>query len=507
MPKSSRPATLPVLLLALADVALHLATAARYGIFRDELYYIACARHLTWGYVDHPPLIALITWLVIHTLGTSLIALRLLPALAGGALVILTARTARELGGNSFAQTLAAAAILPVPIYLILHHWLTMNAFEPLLWTGVLYFALRLVNTRDPRYWLPIGILTGIGFENKYSMLFCITALILGLLLTPSRLLLRTRWFWISALIATAIFMPNLIWLIHHHFPFLEFEQNSRLSGSRIKRGPIAFLADQALIMNPLSAALALAGLCWLFISRPARAYRFLGFTCAAILLTLLLIKAKNYYAAPAYPALFAAGAAAFESFTANKQQLLRPVFGSALLLSGFFFAPLVMPILPIPPFLKLQAAMHGFTPVRFENQPGSLLPQYFSDEFGWEDMVRKTAAVYSSLPKEEQPTTAIFANDYGQAAAIDFFGPRYGLPPSVSKAESFWLWGPRSYTGQSVIVLGSDGAGDRRHFRSVQIETLVDNPYARADEHYNILLCHDLNRSLQTLWPSLKSW
>ena len=497
--------TTPVLLLALADAVLHLATANRYGIFRDELYYIACAHHLAWGYVDHPPFIAFITWLVAHTLGTSLIALRLLPALAGGLLVILTARVAHELGGDSFAQTMAAATIIPVPIYLILHHWLTMNAFEPLLWTGILYFALRLINTSDPRHWLPIGVLTGIGLENKYSMLFCIAGLVLGFLLTPARGWLASRFFWIAAAISALIFLPNLAWLIHHHFPFLEFEHNSRLSGSRIQRGPIDFLADQALIMNPVAATLALVGLVWLFVNPRPRNYRFAGITFLTILLPFLLLKAKNYYVAPAYPLLFAAGAVALESATANKQQSLRRVYASALLVSGLFFAPLVMPILPVPRFLRLHQALGNFTPVRFENQPDSVLPQYFSDEFGWREMARKTGEVYARIPAADRPATAVFANNYGQASAIDYFGPDYGLPPSISRAESFWLWGPRDYTGASVIVLGSDGKGDREHFRTVEIETAVDHPYARRDEHFNILLCRDLNTDLRILWPSIK--
>ena len=161
-----------VLSIACLLVLAHLLTASRYGIFRDELYYIDCSRHLGAGYVDHPPLIAWITWIVLHTIGSSLIALRLLPALASGLLVWMTARIAQEWGGGRYAQFLAALSIASVPIYLILQHWLTMNAFEPLCWAGIFWAASRLLLRQDPRYLVSIGVLAGIGLENKYSIVF-----------------------------------------------------------------------------------------------------------------------------------------------------------------------------------------------------------------------------------------------------------------------------------------------------------------------------------------------
>lgn len=496
-----------ILLLAFAVVALHLATAGRYGIFRDELYYLACAKHLAWGYVDQPPLIALLTWLTTHLFGSSLLAIRFLPALASGLLVLLTATIARELGGGRFAQYFAAFAVIPVPIYLILHHWLTMNAFEPLFWMAVVWCALRSINTNEPRYWLIAGVLCGIGLENKYSMLFCIAGLIVGLVLTQERRWLRNRWFWAGVILALTLFLPNFLWLIHHNFPFLEFERDSRMSGSRIARAPIAFIADQALIMNPLLFPLWIAGLVWLFTSVRSKKYRLLGWMFLTIFLTLLLMKAKNYYVAPAYPMLFAAGAVAIEQATAHKRHWFRFAYIAAILLSGCVLAPLVMPILPVQSFLRYQKHLGGFTPVQFENLKPSPLPQYFADEFGWENMARQTAKVYNRLPPADRADTAIFANNFGEAGAIDFFGPKYGLPPSISNHESYWLWGPRNYTGKSVIVLGSDGVGDREHFRSVEVAGRVDDPYCRPIERFDLFLCHGLTTELHAFWPKTKNW
>ena len=496
-----------VALIALAKFAVQFGTAGGYGIFQDELYFLACARHLAWGYVDHPPLIAGVTWLAVHVFGVSLWGLRFLPAVAGGGLVWMTARVAREFGGGRGAQILAAVAVLPVPVYLMLGHWLTMNAFEPLLWTTTLWLALRMVSQDEPRHWLAIGTVWGIGMENKYSMLFPAAALVLALVLTPERRLLRSRWFPAGVAVAALLFLPNLVWLARNHFPFLEFEHHSRLSGARIVRSPLGFVADQILIMNPLLAPLWMGGLTWLMLSVRARKYRFAGWTFLGIFLSLLVLQAKNYYVAPAYPVLLAAGAVALEEATAARWRWTRSAYAAAVLAAGLVMAPLVLPVLPVGTFIRYQRALGGFQPVRFERQASGPLPEQFAGEFGWEEMARETGRVYHGLPEAERRDTAIFANDYSEAGAIDFFGPKYGLPPAISNHETYWLWGPRDYTGKSVIVLGSDGAGDREHFRSVEVAGRADHPYAREDERFDIYLCKDLTGGLRDAWPSIKRW
>jgi hypothetical protein len=325
--------------------------------------------------------------------------------------------------------------------------------------------------------------------------------------LTPQRRVLRSWWFLAGVGVALLLFLPNLLWLIHNGFPFLEFERHSRMTGSRIIRSPLAFVADQALIMNPLLAPLWIAGLIWLLRSKAANSFRFLGWTALLLSLLMIVLQAKNYYLTPIYPVLFAAGAIAFERWTAGRRAWLRPASIGAVALSFVVLAPLVMPILPVHSFLAYQQEMHGFTPVRFEALPDDPLPQYFADEFGWEEMTRRTASVYNSLPEPERRTTAIFANNYGEAAAIDFFGPRYGLPPAVSGNESFWFWGTHGYTGSTVLVLGSDGTGDREHFRTVEPVQEINDPLSRYEERYSLFLCRGLNTNLQTLWPKLKKW
>ena len=251
-------------------------------------------------------------------------------------------------------------------------------------------------------------------------MLFLAGALVLGLLLTPARRWLANRYFVIAAILAVLLFLPNLVWLAHHGFPFLEFERNSRQSGSRILRGPVSSFLNQALIMNPALAPLWMTGLVWLF-SRRAQSFRFLAWTTCLLMVFMVGVQAKNYYVAPIYPVLFKAGAVALERFTLRSRLWMRPVYASAIVLSGLLLSPLVMPVLSVSHFLAYQRLWHGFTPVRFEDEPAKPLPQYFADEFGWEEMARETGKVYALLPNETRSSTAIFANNYGQASAIDF--------------------------------------------------------------------------------------
>jgi len=497
-----------VLVLALAGAKLifHLLTANRYGVFRDELYYLACGEHLDWGYVDQPPLIALVAWMARHLFGDWLVGLRFFPALAGAATVWLTGKLAREMGGGALAQMLAALAVIAVPIYLVMHHWLTMNAFEPFIWIGCAWCIVRAIDRNEPRYWIWFGVLVGVGTETKYGIAFFIAAVVIGLILTPERRFLVTKQFWIGALIAFLIFLPNLIWLTRHDFPFLELMHNIRQTQRDVVRGPIAFVIDQVQIMNPILLPLWLGGLIWLFLGSERRRFRVLSIVYVALLAMFIVLRGKNYYLASIYPVLFAAGAVGLERITAAHWKWIRVAYPVLVLVSAIILAPTVSPILSPEGVVAYQKKL-GFEPPKAENQPTGPLPQYFADEFGWENMARETARVYKSLSPEEQARTAIFANSYGQAGAIDFFGPRLGLPKSICNHQSYWLWGPRDYDGSVVIVLGSDGTGDREHFQSVEPAGRAEHPYSRRDEHFDIFLCRGFAGDLRQAWPKLKKY
>ena len=262
-----------VLAIAAAKLLVYFYTGRHYGHFVDELYYLACSRHLDWGYVDQPPLIALVTWLWRSMFGQSLAAIRLLPALAGVAEVVLTALIARELGGKRFAQALAALATLVAPGILGGDGLLTMNAFEPLFWMGCAYLLIRLIKTENEKLWIWFGVLAGFGLENKYSMLIFGAGLVLGLLLTPQRRLLASRWLWVGGAIAFLIFLPNLLWNIQHHFPFLELQANIRASGRDVPLGPVAFFVQEILLMLPLTLPIWLGGIWFYFFTQRGKAF------------------------------------------------------------------------------------------------------------------------------------------------------------------------------------------------------------------------------------------
>jgi hypothetical protein len=381
-----------------------------------------------------------------------------------------------------------------------------MNAFEPLIWVACGWCVVRAIDRDEPRSWLWFGVLIGIGMENKYSTAFFACAVFGGLLLTPQRRFLASKWIWLGALCSTLIFLPNLIWLIRHHFPFLELMHNIRSTNRDVVRGPVAFVVDQAMIMNPILFPLWLSGLFWLFLSREGSRFRILGWIYGFLLVTFVVLKGKNYYLAPAYPMLFAAGAVVFENASRLRFGWSRPGYVALIVIVTCLLAPLSVPVLSPENYVRYQKAL-GFEPPKAENQQTGPLPQHFADEFGWDEMAREVGRVYNALPPEERAKTAIFANNYGEAGAIDFFGKKYGLPKSISNHQSYWLWGPREYTGESVIVLGSDGTGDRKWFATVEAVGRTDHPYSRRDEQFDVFLCRGLNTTLQARWPKAKKW
>jgi len=492
--------------IAAAKLLLHLLTASRYGPFRDELYYVACSEHLGAGYVDHPPLIALITWVARHAFGESLFALRLLPAAAGAGLVWMTGALAREMGGGRFAQALAALAALFVPYYLILQSWLTMNAFEPLLWAACAWCVARAINSGDPRLWLAFGILAGVGLENKYSIAFFLVGVLAGLLSTSARHFVGSRWFWLGVLASVAIFVPNLVWLIRHDFPFLELMHNVRMSARDVKRPPLAFIADQAMVHNPLLFPLWAGGLLWMLADPRGRRFRVLGIAFLVVFAALMLLKGKNYYVSPVYPMLFAAGSVAFEAVTEGRWMPARKAYVAGTVVFSLLILPIMVPILPVALYVRYQRAL-SYPPPQFEHQRNGVLPQYFADEFGWEEMAQRTAEAFNRLSPADRAKAVIFANDFGEAAAIDFYGPRLGLPKAVCTHQSYWLWEPKRASGEVFLVLGSDGRGDREHFATVEPAGRVEHPYSRLDEHFTIWLCRGLTFDLRENWTAMKKW
>lgn len=496
-----------VLGIALVRFVLYLLYAPQYGYFRDELYYLACAEHPAWGYVDQPPMIAWIAWLLRHSIGTSLYALRLVPALAGVVTIFLAGCLSREFGGGRWAQALAALAALFATVYLGLSHLFTMNALDPPLWMALVIVVIKVVKTGNNKLWVWFGIITGIALLNKYAVAFFVIGLIAGVILTPLRKALLSKWLWIGAAIGIILVLPNFLWQANRGFPFLELMRNIRENGRDTWGGPIWFVGQQIQMLNPPVVVLLISALAFWF-TRMGKQYRALGWAFVVTFLIMLALHGKNYYLAPVYPMVFAAGSVWFERiFSGTWLAWFRPAYAIVLVSTGALLAPLFLPVLPVPTFQRYTEKL-GLAPPKMENQPQGALPQLYADMFGWQSMVRKVAAYYNSLPPEERARTAIYSTSYGAAGAIDFFGPKYGLPKSISGHQSYWYWGPRQYDGSSIIWLGYyDPDYMKRSCQSLNVVTVLDNPLARPDERGTVFHCHGYKWNFQTQWDKMKQF
>ena len=355
-----------VLIVGFSTAALlvHLLTNGRYGYFRDELYYIACGRHLAFGYVDQPPLSILLLRLSELLLGDSLFAIRLFPALAGAAIVAFTGIIARELGGRGWAIVLSCAATLCALFYLAVGNFFSMNAFEPLFWMGAVYLLVRIINGASPTLWLWLGVVLGLGLENKHSTTFFAVGIFLALLLTPQRCHFAEKWIWFGGLTAFAIALPNILWEARYHWPTYELLRNIANSNKNVALSPVQFIAQTINFMNPATLPLWLGGLAWFFGSRAGRRYCAIVIIYVVTLAEFIILHGKSYYLAPAYPMLFAAGGVAIERVFAARLTWLKPALLAIILLAGALFAPVIVPILSPDKLVGYMRAIH-FEPPR----------------------------------------------------------------------------------------------------------------------------------------------
>jgi Dolichyl-phosphate-mannose-protein mannosyltransferase len=497
--------------IALLVFLAHMLVSSRYGYFVDELYYLACSHHLAWGYVDQPPLIAVITWLERSILGDSLPALRFLPAVAAGLRVVLTGYIARELGAKRFGIALSCVCVAVAPLYLGLDSLLTMNVFESLFWMGAAFIALKIFNGANPKLWLLFGAVCGVGLLNKHSMVFFGFALCAGLLLTRQRNQLDKPWIWLGGLLALLIFMPNLIWEIHHHFPTIELLQDVQASGRNAEMNPLKFMLVQMFILHPLSAPVWIAGLVLLLRDKDGNGgWRVLGITYLVIMLCMFILHGRLYYPGPAYPMLFAAGGVAFDRGFGRLQggHWLKPAYITLLVVTGLVLAPFAyFPLLNVNRYIAYSRFMH-LAPVKIENHQMGPLPQIYADQFGWKEMAQVVADAYHKLPPEEQKDCAIFGQNYGQVGAIDFFGSKMGLPPAISGHQNYYYWGPRGFTGQCMIVMDDTQDHLSELFESVEKVGTVYHPLSMPYQHFDVYLCRRPKfGGLQSIWPRLKRW
>jgi hypothetical protein len=527
----ARPERLAPLFLAAAAFTLHVACWDRYGPFRDELYFLACGDRLAWGYVDQPPGIAVVARLASELFGVWVPGLRLLPWLAAAGTVYLTGRLAVRLGGGAAGAGLASAAALAAPVLLGLGHYLTLNVFELLLAAALAQVLVRLAQGDDPRLWAAAGGLAGGAVLFKYTAALLVLSWLAGLLLSPSRRVLRTRWLLAGAGVGALLALPNLAWQAGHGFPFLELVSR----GQAVKNAPFSvggFLGSAVLEVHPLGAVVALAGLGWALAPRrragPARvasgpasldaeaaarpladAARPLALGSLLYLLVLVATRGKSYYAAPAHPALLAIGGAALGPVLARRAwaAVAAP---AVLVVAGLALAPLAIPLLPAPVLVRWQDALRVKPPALERNALGAL-PQLFADQHGWPELARAVAAAAATLTPAERSTAIVFGANYGEAAAVDVLGRALGLdvPPAVSGHNQYWLWGVPEGRGDPVLDIAGGSSACGGLFERAEVGARVPpSPWVMPYEDGRVIwICRGLRRPLPELWPGLRNY
>jgi len=501
------------LLIAGAAFFLMAAFHNSYGYFRDELYYLACSDHLALGYVDQPPLsIALLAaWRWIF--GDSLHAIRLPAALAIGGTAFLTALIARRMGGGRFSLWLSAFSVVAAYMLLGSGRSYSMNSLDILFWTASIYICVRLLAGDSPRLWLAFGAVVGLGLLNKYSIGFMCAGLAAGLVLTPGRRHLAGANFWWGALIALVLFLPHVIWEMQKGLPTLEFMHNA----SQAKNAPMSawsFTLGQVDGMNYMNCPLWLLGLWYFFLHGEGRPFRALAWMYVVVFAIMVAGNGKVYYLSPSYPVLLAGGAVFLEKLlrdhaSASVAKSVKIVYPALI---GVFMAvglPFVLPVLPVDTFIAYEKAL-GKSPKAEELSPVGDLPQYYADQFGWEEFVARVAHIYATLSADEQKQCVIFVRNYGEAGAVDFFGKRYGLPPALCAHNSYWMWGPGERTGNIAIIVGHDRDLDgnlrdlRRRYASVEPAGATACEHCMPYENGRLLfLCRGMNTSFRNLWPA----
>ena len=493
--------------LSLFKLILLIVFAGNYGIFRDEYYYIEISKRLAWGYVDVQPLSEVILSVSRALFGDSIFGIRVFSYLAGSVIVFISGLIARELNGSKFAQIFTAFLVIFSGVVLGTSSYFSMNSFDILLSALMFYFLIRLINTNNAKLWLVIGLLFGLGLQNKLTFLFLGFGLAVGLMLTQNRKHLKSKEIWIGAAIAFIIFLPNIIWQIANNFPTLEFMRNA----SAYKNKPmslIEFTLNSLLELNPGYSLFILTGIYFLFFNKQGKAYSIIGWVYVSVFLIFVFNNGKPYYMGVLYPVILAAGVIGADYLIEN---YLRPFVRTVLVIlvipSVFIVTPFAIPVLNVESFIKYSETL-GIKPESGERSELGKLPQFYADRFGWEEMVQKVASAYNMLSKEERKEALIFGQNYGEAGAANFYRKKYNLPQAISSHNNFWIWGyPKDYKGDILIIIGSNYEDNSEFFEDVQLVENHSNKYGMSYENVGIFICRKPKMPIKEFWEKIKNF
>ena len=484
------------LLLALAalTVLVHALVGGRYGFHRDELATLDDARHLAWGYVAYPPVTPFFGWLSLHVFGTSLSGFRFFASLAGGVAIVLTGLMARELGGGRWAQLFAACAVAPMVI--ATGTLMQYVSFDYLAWVAVAFFMARLCRTNDARWWLAVGVAVGFGMLSKYSMVFLVAGIAVGVIGGELRAHLCSKWLWLGAILAILIFLPNLFWQWRHDFISLQFLQHIHARDVRIGRTK-DFLPDQ-LTLTFFALPVALCGLFFYFSNYGGRQFRALGMMFVVPFALFVLGKGRGYYMAAGYPILYAGGAVLLAAWLTHLERPWRMATGAigwaALAANIILFGALFLPIAPVnSPWWHRMAATNDDV----------------KEEIGWQELAETVRQIRDTLPPEDRARVRILASNYGEAGAINLYGPALGLPPVICPVNSFWERGYGDPPPEVLIVLGSSREDLKDKFDSCELVGHITNregvPNEETTRHPDIFLCRHLRGDWRAMWAKAR--
>ena len=489
------------LIAALVALALHLAGNPHYGFFRDELYFIICGRYPDFGYVDQPPLAPLLAAFS-QSFGISLFALRAIPAIFAAVATYASCICAIEFGGGVFAMIVAALVTIVAPEMMAFGARLSPDTIEMAIWPFIALIALRIVKGRaSPKWWLLAGGLVALAGWGKYSVAFFATALVLGLAFTRQRSVMQNAWFAGGVALAVGLLLPNALWQWHYHFPMLQLLHNDY--GKFLLTWP-PFPVQQIMIMSPLLSIVWLVGLGWLLYHERTR---FLGYCYLLLIAMMWPLAAKAYYPAAIYPFMIAAGAVPIERWTGVRRRW-RIAIISIVAAFAIPSTPFVLPVLPMGTYIKYQEVLGNLFHIQFHvgDAPNSTPIQFYAEMTGWPQLTESVAKIYRNLPAADRKVAAIYAHNFGEASAMQLYGPRYGLPPVISSNNNYWIWGPREYSGD--VVIDVNGPELLKYYRSVQRVQTFRNPLAMPYEtNLPIWVLRDPIAPLSLIWPSLRNY
>ncbi|MGB7846600.1 MAG: glycosyltransferase family 39 protein [Candidatus Acidiferrum sp.] len=488
-----------LVLLALFVIFLHLLTNGQYGFHRDELLSMDNAGHLAWGYVVYPPLTPFLGRVELELFGTSLRGFRFFAAMSQGLVLLLTGLAAGELGGKRDAQLVAALAAGIAGPSLVSGWFLSYTSFDYLCWVLVAYSVVRLLKSDDPRWWVAIGAAIGLGMMAKYAMAFMALGVVGGVLLTPARRYLRSPWLWCGAGVATLVTLPNIVWQIQHHFVTFEFLKTIHTRDIRWGWTDYFLLNQFWKSANPVTVPLWCAGLWYLFAVPDGKRYRLLGWMYVIPLLTLFVARGRDYYLAPAYPMLLAAGAVWGEQWlctlSTRAALAVRRTTWRALAVVGLATAAVTVPVAPLN-----SAWWHVADYANGGN---------FNMQTGWPELVETVARIRDSLPTQQQARVGILAGDDGSAGAVNLYGPAYGLPRAISGSNSHWYRGYGDPPPETVIAVGVSRDVIDRAFESCEVAGHLANPYGINNDttkgYTDVFVCRRLRKPWPEFWKQFR--